>query len=666
MFRLAAHAKLIVFLIAAAIQTAAFANAAQQPGQQDSIAQLKAIGAILSTDDQGKVIALQFPEGIGFNETVWHHLDQLSDLRDLDLGALYLGDGVLKHVAKLTELRSLNLFGNPFEGDALKHIEGLKKLETLYLYRTFLDDQSLESIVKLKSLRHLNMFDTFLTDKGLKLLGTCKQLKHLSIGNSKAGNFPESFFSAAGIEQLRKDLPNTEINYWGASDRLDIAEKLNKPSKKNFWKTEVLNVDVAAATDLSNREGSDWPCFLGPDRNGASRETEINADWNRSPPKMLWHQKVGTGYAAPTIAKGRLLLYHRVPNPANSAEFVERLSCFHSETGETLWQVDFPTDYKDLNGYGDGPRSTPVVDNGRVFLLSPSGVFRCLQLLDGKIMWDLDLVGDFGCELPVYGMGASPVVFGDLVLVTAGGKKGNEQAKTVVALDKTNGVFRFGVGDYPASYATPVVVERLGRPWCFVFSQDGLFSFNPDTQKIDFEFPWRSNITGSVNAASPVVSEDRVFVTESYRNGGAMLQFGQATPATVWADSKRVRDKIMACHWNTPILKQGLLYGCSGRHRSAGVLKCVDWATGQTRWTMKLDGRSSLTYVDQHFVNQSESGLLTLFRATDAGYIEAGRLDQTNAEIVPSYPAWNAPVIAKRIMYLRGKHELIAYDLKKP
>ena len=87
--------------------------------------------------------------------------------------------------------------------------------------------------------------------------------------------------------------------------------------------------------------------------------------------------------------------------------------------------------------------------------------------------------------------------------------------------------------------------------------------------------------------------------------------------------------------------------------------------TGQTRWKMKLDGRSSLTYVDKHFVNQSESGLLTLFQATDSGYIEAGRLDETNSEIVPSYPAWNAPVIAKRIMYLRGKHELIAYDLAK-
>ena len=662
MFRFAILTKLVVFFMLALSGTATHA-AFQQEGQQEAIDRLKTIGASVSLDDQGRVIALQFPEGVGFGQKDWPLLEQLPDLRDLDLGAIWVNNDILKHVGKLTELRSLNLFGNPIEDAGLTQIEGLQKLETLYLYRTFLDDQALESVVKLKSLRRLNMLDTFLSDKGLKLLGTCKQLKHLSIGNSKAGSFPESFFSPEGIEQLRKDLPNTEISYWGGSDRLDVPEKLNKPAKKAFQKTRVLNVKVAAAPQLSKREGSDWPCFLGPDRDGTSRETGVNVQWNQSLPKLLWHHKVGTGHAAPTIVKGRLLLYHRLPSPQSPAEFVERLSCFHSETGEPLWQVDFPTDYKDPNGYGDGPRSSPVVDNDRIFLLGPSGVVRCLQLVDGKTIWDLDLVESFGCALPTYGMGASPVVLGDLILLTAGASKSNEQAKTVIALDKTNGVFRFGVGDHPASYATPVITEQFGRRWCFVFNQDGLFSFNPDNQKIDFEFPWRANISGCVNAACPVVSGDQVFITEAYKPGGAMLRFGQGDPGVVWQDSKLVRDRIMACHWNTPILKQGLLYGCSGRHRNAGLLKCVDWATGETRWKFQLDGRSSLTYIDGYFVNQSESGLLTLFQATDSGYVEAGRLDQRNAEVMPSYPAWNAPVIAKRIMYLRGKHELIAYDL---
>jgi len=361
-----------------------FAKPAQQDAKKESIEQLKLIGAVLSTDDQGRVIALQFPEGVGFHQSSWHHLEQLSDLRDLDLGALYVGNDILKHVGKLTELRSLNLFGNPFDKDALVPIESLKKLETLYLYRTFIDDEGIKSIAKLKSLRRLNMFDTFLTDEGLKRLGTCKQLERLSIGNSKAGKFPESFFSAAGIEQLRKDLAKTEISYWGGSDRLDIVKMINRPVKKEVKKAAIKNIKVASAPNLSKREGFDWPCFLGPDRNGKSLETGINVAWNIQPPKLLWHHKLGTGYAAPTIVKGRLLLYHRIPKPENAAQFVERLSCLNSETGESIWAVDFPTDYKDLNGYGDGPRCTPVVEEDRVFLLSPAGVVRCLQLVDGN------------------------------------------------------------------------------------------------------------------------------------------------------------------------------------------------------------------------------------------------------------------------------------------
>ena len=428
-------------------------------------------------------------------------------------------------------------------------------------------------------------------------------------------------------------------------------------------KVKLKSEQVTAAPDLSSRDGSDWPCFLGPNRNGKSSQTGINTDWNKQRPKLLWHKKTGTGYAAPTVAKGRLLLYHRIPNEAEGERFVERLSCFHAETGENLWQADLPTDYKDLPGYGDGPRSTPLVDGDRVFLLSPAGAFRCLQLVDGKLLWEVNLVNSFNCRLPNYGMGASPVVHRDMVLVVVGSNEQNNESHTVVAFDKSNGVFRYGVGDYPASYATPILQQTFGRWWCFAFNQDGLMSFNPDTGEQDFDFPWQANIAGAANAACPVAKDDQVFVTESYRLGGAMLRFSTGKPSVVWQDSKQVREKIMACHWNTPILHDGFLYACSGRHRSHGTLKWVQWSTGESRWKMKLDGRSSLTYVDGHFLNLSESGLLTLFQATPAGYLEAGRLDKTNAKIIPSYPAWTAPVVARGILYLRGKHELIAYDL---
>ena len=644
-----------------------FLFAFQSGDLQASIKRLKGLGAVFTTDDESKVVGLQFPEGSSFDHPDWHHIAHLTDLRDLDLGALYVGNDMLKHVGKLTELRTLNLFGNPLDSIALVDIEDLQKLETLYLYRTFIDDEGIRSIAKLKSLRRLNMFDTFLTDKGLELLGKCPQLEHLSIGNSKAGKFPESFFTPRGIQQLRNNLAETKITYWGSNQRIDAPTTIQDSDLKKpavGVGTQLLNEKVRPAEDLSKRlQGTDWPCFLGPNQNGKSDETGIHTNWNRAP-KLLWHKKVGTGYAAPTISKGRLLLYHRVPSPKQTHRFTECVSCLHSETGEEIWKIDFAANYEDLNGYGDGPRSTPLIDQDRVYVLSPAGVLRCLQLVDGAELWKIDLVHTFKAELPTYGLGASPVVYRDMVLVVLGAELESKASHTILAFDKTNGILRYGSGHHPAGYATPVLANTRGRSWCFVFHQDGLSVFNPETGKEDASISWKARIAGCANASCPVVDGSQVFISESYKLGGAMFRFGGDQLQSVWQDFPKQREKSMACHWNTPILHKGFLYGCSGRHRSDGELKCIEWATGITKWKMRLDGRASLTFVDGHFICQTESGLLTFFQATSSGYLEAGRIDKSNSTIIPSYPAWTAPVVAKGLMYLRGKQELICFDLQ--
>ena len=156
---------LCIFYLALCVHPLAIlAQTEQQPEKdptQKAVESLELVGAIITTDDQGRAVALQFPEGVGFNQQGWHHLDHLVDLQDLDLGALYIDNNLLRHVGKLKNLKNLNLFGNPIDSIGLQHIE---QLETLYLYRTFVDDAGIDSIAKLPKLRRLNMFDTFLTD----------------------------------------------------------------------------------------------------------------------------------------------------------------------------------------------------------------------------------------------------------------------------------------------------------------------------------------------------------------------------------------------------------------------------------------------------------------------------------------------------------------------
>ena len=351
---------------------------------------LRRLGAVITDDEQGNPVAFQMPEAIGLSEQAWPYVARLITLEDLDLGGAEMNSERMKLLQPLIKVHKLSLFGALIDSPSMENLVGMRQLETLYLYRTPLDDDAIDWIAKLKDLQHLNMFDTFLTDDGLDRLGQCKQLRHVSIGNSQVGNFPESRFTEAGVERLRDALPNTVISMWGIRDNFDKPTIIAGPEpSKKLEKTIVKVAKVQPADDLATRTtGDDWSSFLGPTADGKSTETGMLTDWRQRLPKLVWHKSVGTGFAAPSISLGRLLLYQRVRTEDPDQRFKERLSCFQSESGNELWQVDFPTRYQDINGYGDGPRSTPVIDGNRVYLFSPEGVLRCLQTVDGKLIWE--------------------------------------------------------------------------------------------------------------------------------------------------------------------------------------------------------------------------------------------------------------------------------------
>lgn len=629
---------------------------------------LRRAGAILTEDEQGRIVRFQMPESLGLNVAAWPYIARLTDLRDLDLGALQATNDQLKHLQTLKNVRKLNLFGNPIDSVALQNIVRMQNLETLYLYRTFVDKEGIAWIVQLKNLKRLNLFDTFMDDQALSLLEQCQQLRHLSIGNSKAGNFPESFFSKAAINRLRKSLPNTKITKWGDTEQLDrpLVLPTDSTAARPPSTTKLTLSEIKPADDLATRDsGEDWPTFLGPTQDGRSTETGLHLNWQQRLPEVAWHHRVGTGFAAPSVSRGRLLLYHRVRTKDADHRFAERLSCWHAESGDAIWNVDFPTSYEDLNGYGDGPRSTPVIDGDRVYLLSPQGKLRCLQIVDGQTVWEVDLVSQLGLQLATYGVGTTPVVHGKQLLVIVGGEHPKTGKTGVAAFDKLTGIFKFNVGTGGSSYATPRIVRRGDRNWCFAFMREGLLMFDPDQGRIDEKFDWRSNIAGSVNAMTPVVKDNEVFISESYTHGGAMLRFGATGLSEVWKDGRQKRDKSMSVHWATPIVHEGNLYGCSGRHSTQGVLRCVDWNNGSIRWQQTGDLRTSSIYADGRIISLSENGPLFVAKAKPDRYEETGRIDKNNAQVFSSYPAWTAPILARGMLYVRGKHELIAYDLKK-
>jgi len=417
-------------------------------------------------------------------------------------------------------------------------------------------------------------------------------------------------------------------------------------------------------------EGIDWPDFLGPGRASKSPETGLNGDWS-TPPRIVWQCPLGTSYGAPAITRGRLLHYDRFGDRA-------RLTCRESETGRELWRYEHDTQYTDMLGYNNGPRCSPVVDGNRVFLLSAEGELHSVRLDDGSRLWQIDTSKQFGVVKNFFGVGSTPIVFEDLLIANIGGSppagpqdvyaaqgqvEGNGTG--IVAFDKFTGKLRWQATDELASYSSPITANIDGRPWAFVFARGGLVGLEPRTGQVNFQFPWRAKMLESVNASGPVIVENRVFISETYEIGSALVEVEPGGYQVVWQDKPRSRGKSLELHWNTAIHHHGYLYGSSGRHSGPAELRCVAMETGDVKWSEPGFSRSSLLYVDDHLVCLGEDGTLRLLRATPARCEVVGELklrDQRGTALL-KYPAWAAPVLSHGLLYVRGKDRLVCLEL---
>ena len=440
----------------------------------------------------------------------------------------------------------------------------------------------------------------------------------------------------------------------------------------------------AAAADVPNlwqrKEGSDWPGFLGPAGNGTSDETGFFTAEGLRGAKVLWQHPLGTGYAMPSISRGRLFQFsrHRDRN---------RLECLRAETGAPVWQFEYQTDYEDLYGYDGGPRCCPVVDDDRVYIIGAEGTLHCLAVADGSVIWKVDTSATFGVVPNFFGVGSTPVVAGDLLIATIGGSPAASRevppgqldrvrgdGSGVVAFDKRTGVVRYRFSDELASYASPTLATIAGRPWAFIFARGGLIGFDPVAGSQDFHFPWRASILESVNAANPVVVGDEVLISETYGPGAALLRVKPGECSVVWQDDPRQRRRILQTHWNTPIHHEGYVYASSGRHIQDAELRCVEWKTGRVAWSHLGLGRTSLLLVENHFFCLAENGDLLVFRATPERFDPVGEIplvaadgeqDEAGRTKLLRYPAWAAPILSHGLLYARGADRLVCIELTR-
>jgi outer membrane protein assembly factor BamB len=415
--------------------------------------------------------------------------------------------------------------------------------------------------------------------------------------------------------------------------------------RKPLQSIALLALLVATANHwpLTTAHCADWPQFLGPNRNGTSPETGLLVTWPDKGPPKVWEKEVGDGYSGPVVAGNRLILFHRLANN-------EVVECLDPANGKGVWKFEYPTAYQDDYGKGNGPRATPAIAGNKVYTLGAEGKLHCLDLEKGTKVWSRSLHDDYQVKKGFFGVATSPLVEGNLVLVNVGGKGAG-----IVAFNKDDGKEVWKATEQAASYSSPVAATIDGVRHVFFFTREGIVGLDPANGTVRFSKRWRARLDASVNAATPLVVDDLLFVTSSYSTGAILHRIKKDGIAEVWKG-----DQALSSHYNTPVVHQGYLYGLDGRQEGGGAeLRCVELKTGIVKWSKERFGCASLILADGRLIALCENGDLVLVEPTPDSYKEKARARLLNR------PVRAEPALVNGRLYARDDSKLICWNLKK-
>ncbi len=428
----------------------------------------------------------------------------------------------------------------------------------------------------------------------------------------------------------------------------------------------------------------DWPSFLGPTHNAISGETKL-ADFPDAGPTLVWEVKRGSGYAAPAIAGGRVVMIHRLDDN-------EVVDCLEADTGKRFWRFSYPTTYRDRYGLNDGPRAAPVIDSGFVYTYGVEGKLHCLDLSTGEVKWKHDLLDEYKLPQQFFGVGDTPLVEGDHVIINVGAVPNGPCA---VAFNKITGQRVWGTNEklsntWGPSYASPIPATVNGVRRVFVFAggesrppKGGLLSIDPVNGKVDFAVKHRSRTYESVNASSPLIIGNQVFISACYGDGGTLYNLlPDGTSTEAWTSLS------LGTHFMNAIPKDGYLYGVDGHGPLDCPLVCLNLKTGEEVWRKEVNfretfettngpqkrdlglARCSLILVpDGRFLCLGEYGHLLWLDLSPKGYKELNR-----TWLFAAGETWTGPVLSHGLLYvcqnsrdiLHGSQgpRLLCYDLR--
>lgn len=401
---------------------------------------------------------------------------------------------------------------------------------------------------------------------------------------------------------------------------------------------------------------TDWPVFHGPKGDNISTETGLLNSWPKDGPTLLWQAKdIGNtefpGYSSVTIADGIAYTTGNVKQNDNDKAVNSVVFALDTKTGKELWKYDNGPGW---TGHYPGDRSTPTVDDGRVYAFSSRGMLVCLDAKTGKEFWKRDLIKEYEATLPVWAYAESPVVDGDKLVCWPGGKKAS-----VVALNKKTGetLWETPGFDSVSGYATMAVFEHGGLRAYANMNQHGLLIVRADNGKRLLFYEHKTAY--DVNATMPYYKDGKILISSGYGSGTELLELSvdgdKASIKQIWQEKK------LDNQHGGLIVHNGYIYG-SSHHYKRGVWLCLKWEDGSIAWENRGVGQGGVAFADGmlYCLGEAEDGKLALVKATPEKYEETGRFN------LPEEGAgkfWAHPVVSDKKLYIRHAASIYCFDI---
>lgn len=435
----------------------------------------------------------------------------------------------------------------------------------------------------------------------------------------------------------------------------------------------------------------DWPQWLGPQRDGVWRESGLLDRFPKEGPKVLWKTSIGGGYAGPAVVGRNVYVVDRLlsdgqreaDNPFTKSKSLgtERILCLQRDDGKVVWSHEYPCQYS--MQYPCGPRCTPTVIDGQVFVLGAMGHLTTLDATSGKLQWKRDLIADFGAKVPVWGFASHPLVVGNLVITLVGGKS---PESVIMAFERSTGKLAWKALSLESAqndigYCPPTLIEHSGRKLLIAWHPEAVCALVPETGKVLWQIPFK--LKANLSVPTPRYIDGKLLVSAFY-NGSMLIRISESGDAAevVWKGKGRGETpkqtdglhSIMA----TPYIDNDHIYGVC----SYGELRCIRLSDGSRVWeNLKATGsvnepverwaNAFLVRHEERTILFNEKGDLIISRMTPVAYEELSRahvIEPTGvapAGGVNRKIVWSHPAFANKCVFVRNDREIICISMAK-